>query len=93
MLKSYEAIYEHGKIEWLDEAPPETWQRILVVAESPGGIAEKSPAARRRQPSPKLQGTVTVVGDITAPLHSDAEWEAFSERTARQIAGDPKAFE
>ncbi len=31
MLKSYEAIYTHGQIHWLGEAPPLDQARIIVT--------------------------------------------------------------
>jgi len=35
MLKSYEAIYDHGKIEWLSGPPPgEHFKMVVVVDQS-----------------------------------------------------------
>lgn len=34
MLKSYEAIYDHGRLQWLGEAPRLHRQRVLVVVEA-----------------------------------------------------------
>jgi hypothetical protein len=31
MLKSYEAIYEHGQVRWLEEQPPIRSARIIVT--------------------------------------------------------------
>lgn len=95
MLKSYEAIYDHGKLTWIGEEPALGKQRILVIVED--WESSKDAAAgkmvRRRQPSAKLRGTVQVDGDIVESLYRQEEWEAFSERTLRQLEGDPKAFE
>jgi hypothetical protein len=33
MLKSYEAIYDHGHIKWLGEAPRFKHTRVVVVAD------------------------------------------------------------
>ena len=33
MLRSYEAIYDHGRIEWIDPPPRFVHARIVVVAE------------------------------------------------------------
>jgi|GEM_PF-5911527 len=35
MLKSYEAIYDHGKIQWLSNSPPDGRFNIVVVVELP----------------------------------------------------------
>ena len=90
MLQSYEAIYDHGQIKWVDEAPPAGPARVVVTLLD---SVQKTVAAKLRQPSPKLRGTVKVLGDLTAPLLTEEECSAFSERTARQLEGDPKAFE
>ncbi len=31
MLKSYEAIYENGRVIWVDEQPPLTSARLIVT--------------------------------------------------------------
>ncbi|MGZ8243629.1 hypothetical protein [Methylomagnum sp.] len=91
MLKTYEAIYDHGKIEWLGTPPPDARLRIKVLFEQPDASPE-APPRRRRAPPPELKGSVTWVGDPTESLFTEAEWEEFHDRTARQIAGDPEAF-
>lgn len=90
MLKSYEAIYDHGKIEWLTAPPPGEHFRMLVVVEQPESAVV--PVKKRRVPPPELKGSVTWLGDPFEPVISEEEWEASLERTARQIAGDPEAF-
>lgn len=91
MLKTYEAIYDHGKIEWVNDALPNARLRILVVAEQPDAPPATT-VRKRRTPPPELAGSVTWVGDPQESLFSAEEWETFHERTARQIAGDPEAF-
>lgn len=61
----------------------EQWAREAMQAQMP---------IRRRVPPPELKGSVTWTGDPTESLFNDEEWEAFHERTARQIAGEPEAF-
>ncbi|MEI6415726.1 MAG: hypothetical protein WCP34_15910 [Pseudomonadota bacterium] len=34
MLKSYEAIYDHGNLTWLGDAPLIEYERVLVITES-----------------------------------------------------------
>ncbi|MBF0179128.1 MAG: hypothetical protein HQM03_03765 [Magnetococcales bacterium] len=91
MLKSYEAIVDQGKIEWLSGPPPGERFRVVVVVEQPGrGI--QTPPKKKRFPPPELKGSVRYLGDLLEPVISEEEWEASLERTARQIAGDPEAF-
>lgn len=39
MLKAYEAIYDQGKNQWLNEAPPDGRYEIIVVADQPESLA------------------------------------------------------
>lgn len=91
MLKSYQAIYDHGKIEWLSEPPAGNRFRMVVVVEQPEANGSTS-SKKRRVPPPELKGSVQWSGDPLAPLFSEDEWAAMSERTARQIESDPEAF-
>ncbi|CAK0753660.1 conserved hypothetical protein [Gammaproteobacteria bacterium] len=85
MLKSYEAIYDHGKIQWLSESPPNERFKIIVVVEQPA-------PRKRRVPPPELKGSIQWIGDPFEPVISEEEWEASFERTARQLEGDSEAF-
>lgn len=38
MLKSYEAIYENGKLNWLSAQPPFEKARVIVVVEEDNNI-------------------------------------------------------
>ncbi len=90
MLKSYEAIYDHGKIQWLAELPDVEQARIIVTI-----LPETIPANEvtfKRRPPAKLKGSATVLGDIVTSPFSEEEWEAMFERTARQIEGVPEDF-
>lgn len=90
MLKSYEAIYDHGKIQWLSELPDVEQARVIVTILSE--TTSVNEVTFKRRPPAKLKGSVTVLGDIVASPFSEEEWEAMFERTARQIEGDPEAF-
>lgn len=90
MLKSYEAIVDHDKIQWLSEPPAGDRFRVLVVVEQPE--PSSSAVKKKRLPPPELKNSVQYVGDITESLFPEREWEAMFERTARQIEGDPEAF-
>lgn len=91
MLKTYEAIYDHGTIRWID-IPPEVENARLIITVLPESVQQMEAQPTRRKPSAKLKGKTTVIGDVISSLHTEEEWEAMSERTARQIKGDPEAF-
>jgi hypothetical protein len=70
MLKSYEAIYNHGKVEWLSEPPAGERFRMLVVIEQPPDSPSALPG-KRRVPPPELKGSVQWVGDPLASRFSE----------------------
>lgn len=89
MLRSYEAIYDHGQIHWLNDAPALDQARILIT------VLEETPAPSpdQRVPPPALKGSITFHDyDPFEPALTDEEAEATLERTARQCAGDADAF-
>ncbi len=89
MLPSYEAIYDHGQIQWLRDAPALGQARILIT------VLEETPAppATGRVPPPALKGSITFHDyDPFEPSMTDEEVEASLDRTARQCAGDADAF-
>ena len=89
MLKSYEAIYTHGQIHWLGEAPPFDQARIIVTVLD----ETTAPPASCRVPPPALKGSMTFHDyHPFEPAMTDEEAEAGFDRTARQIAGDADAF-
>jgi hypothetical protein len=91
MLKSYEAIVDQGKIQWLSEPPAGDRLRVLVVVEqSEGGPWHKT---RKRFPPPELKGSVQGIRNPEESVCTDQEWELMLERTARQIEGDQEAFQ
>ena len=89
MLPSYEAIYDHGQIQWLRDAPALGHARILIT------VLEETPApsAAGRVPPPALKGSIPFHDyDPFEPAMTDEEAEASLDRTARQYAGDADAF-
>ena len=42
MLKSYEAIYDHGQMKWLGDQPPVEEARVIVTI-----LSDNSPSASR----------------------------------------------
>jgi hypothetical protein len=90
MLNSYEAIYDHGQIRWVNDSPAMDRARIIIT------VLDAPPARplTPRIPPPGLKGSVTCSAgyDPFEPALTDAEAEAASDRTIRQIAGDADAF-
>ena len=72
MLKSYEAIYDHGKIKWLKDSPVEDKIRVIVTI-----LGEVPSVTKRRQPLLELSGKGKITGDIISPAVSPDEWEAL----------------
>ena len=91
MLKSYEAIYDHGRFRWLGTPPNVDKARVIVTVLPPQAI-EGDGLPKRRHPPETLKGSTRILGDIVSSPYSDEEWEGMIERTARQLEGDPEAF-
>jgi trans-aconitate methyltransferase len=91
MLKSYEAIYKNGVLQWLDSHPEVNEARVIVTV-LPPEMTIIEPMPKKRQPPEKLKGTARAVGDIVSSPCAEEEWEAMFDRTARQLAGNPEAF-
>jgi hypothetical protein len=57
MLKSYEAIYDHGRIMWLGEAPGIKRMRVVLVADDANELEElpeTTPAAETQRNGARL---------------------------------------
>ncbi|NOT83637.1 MAG: hypothetical protein HOP02_02410 [Methylococcaceae bacterium] len=91
MLKSYEAIYDHGNIQWLSEPPKVEHFKMLVVIEQPES-ENNLEHLKQRMPPPELKGSIKWLDDPLTSVISETEWNASLARTARQFAGDPEAF-
>lgn len=73
MLKSYEAVYENGQIQWLDEQPSVQSARVIVTV-----LEEKSsPVVKRRTFPTELAGKVEILGDIVSPIVDEEDWECL----------------
>lgn len=84
MLKSYEAIYENGQVQWLTEQPAATSARIIVTVleEKPEGQQKTVPIAtqtgtKRRTFPTELAGQVKILGDIVSPIVNEEDWECL----------------
>ncbi|MEO5351601.1 MAG: hypothetical protein H7835_00055 [Magnetococcus sp. XQGC-1] len=92
MLKSYEAIYDHGQFLWLGTPPDVDNARVIVTVLSPQ-VCRENTVPRHRQPPEELKSSTRILGDIVSSPCSEKEWEEMFDRTARQLAGDTEAFE
>lgn len=74
MLKSYEAIYDHGQLKWLSDQPQVTSARIIVTV-----LEEKeAPAPVKRRTFPTaLAGQVQLLDDIVSPIVDEDDWECL----------------
>lgn len=75
MLKSYEAIYNEGRVEWVGEAPTIAHARVLVVVEETLG--------ETAAPNPKR----ITNGDSLAEFIE--QWDESARRTLVEKFGDP----
>jgi len=73
MLKSYEAIYDHGRIEWLGEVPRFKRVRVVLVADDTNELEQ--PNKREQRGSPLLD-------EATNTRLSDSQAEALLAETA-----------
>jgi hypothetical protein len=96
MLKSYEAIYDHGRIKWLGEAPKFKRVRVVLVADDANEldelpettlVAEKPNGARLvsilRATPPEL------LASITEKFGDPVEWQR-EQRKDRVLPGREK---
>ena len=72
MLKSYEAILEHGEIKWLADQPDIKSARVLVTI-----LEEYHPTVKRRTPPASIAGKAEILGDIVSPIVEEEEWECL----------------
>jgi hypothetical protein len=73
MLKSYEAVYENGRVTWLNDRPNIDSARIIVT------VLEEtaSPKTLRRTVPTQLIGKVEILGDIVSPIVDEEDWECL----------------
>jgi hypothetical protein len=72
MLKSYDAVYEKGRLKWLDEQPNIESARVIVTV-----LVEDGVKAKRRSPPASMAGKVEIIGDIVSPLVDEEDWECL----------------
>jgi hypothetical protein len=82
MLKSYEAIYDHGHIEWLGEVPRFKRVRVVLVADDAAELdeAEAKPTIEAETDGSKLLAILNAV----PPEVSASIAETFGDPVAWQ---------
>ena len=75
MLRSYEAIYDHGHITWLHDAPQAERSRVIItLVSSLPAITE----AVNRVPSQLIAGKGSIFSDIIEPIVPEKDWECLA---------------
>lgn len=75
MLRSYEAIYDHGHITWLHDAPQTERSRVIIT------LVSALPSTRtpeHRVPSPLIAGKCSTLGDLIEPIVAEKDWECLA---------------
>lgn len=72
MLKSYEAIFEHGQVRWLAEQPNVETARVIVTI-----LEETKPRSHRRTAAPAIAGQGRTLGDLVSPIVDEPDWECL----------------
>jgi hypothetical protein len=72
MLKSYEAIFEHGQVRWLAEQPSVETARIIVTI-----LEEIQPRSHRRTAASAIAGQGRTLGDLVSPIVDQQDWECL----------------
>lgn len=74
MLKSYEAIYDHGQIQWLHDAPLAERSRVIITLVEPA--VPSTP--QYRTPSKLIAGKGKTLGNLIEPIIAESDWECLA---------------
>ena len=77
MLKSFEAVFDHGQLHWLDESP-NTRQRMRVIVTVVQELSDHS--VLMNIPPPELAGRMRILCDdkeLMEPVVQDEEWDVL----------------
>ena len=77
MLKSFEAVYDHGQLQWVDDRP-NTQQRMRVIVT----VVQELPAdsVQENVPPPTLAGRMRLLCDdqtLMEPVVPEEDWDAL----------------
>lgn len=76
MLRSYEAIYEHGVMKWLGDKPPIKQAHVIVTILADKDVIDV-PVQKKHLPSPVIAGKGKILGDIITPVSPAEEWSCL----------------
>ena len=76
-LRSYEAIYDHGKMQWLGDQPVDVEARVIVTI-FPNKTAS-SASGMKHQPAHWIAGKGKVPGDSVSPAASESDWNCLND--------------
>ncbi len=63
MLRSYEAIYKDGQLQWLSEQPQVSSARVIITI-----LEDTTASSAQRVPSSAIAGKGKTLGDIIGPI-------------------------
>ena len=94
MLKSYEAIYDHGRIKWLGEPPGFKRMRVVLVADDANELEElpeTPPAAETQRNGARLVNILSatptkLLASIAGKYGDPLEWQR-DQRKDRVLPG------
>ena len=72
MLKSYEAIYDHGQVKWLSDEPQVISARVIVTI-----LEETAPLTKRRAAPASIAGKGQTLSDLIVPVVDEQDWECL----------------
>jgi hypothetical protein len=75
MLKSYEAIYDHGHITWLHDAPQTERSRVIITLVS---ALSATTVTVNRAPSQLIAGKGATFADLIDPIVPEKDWECLA---------------
>lgn len=95
MLQSYAAIYEHGNLRWLKDAPERENLKVIVTIIGKVTEPERDTPRKYREPPPELAGKMRFLCDeksLLEPVVPEDEWDALKFGGNKFDASDFQRF-
>ena len=87
MLKSYEAIYDHGRIQWLSEQPKVEHFKMLVVVEQSESAESNEYKQKRRTPPPDLKNSMDYRDEQPQSINNESDTQASVDTLLAETYG------